>query len=445
MKVMENLLNRYLSPVANRMNENAFFATLSAAFMRSLPVTIGVAVILIAYGIPIPAWQTYIWNSDLNNQFVAALGASMNALGIYVAFNFAYLYAKRFDQNGLNAGMIAVMNFLILMPQALSVPQLTENVTKGAATVKSVETLTAFQTQYTGGGGLIVAIVVAYIVAKLFVVMNQHHITIKMPAGVPPMVEEAMGPAIISMIITTGFFIVRILFWLSPVHDMFTLISTVIQIPLQNLTGNPLSIIILATLTNLFWFFGLHPSLILGVSSPLLLAIVADNATALTAGKPIPYLLGGLVYLMTSNMFGGQGQTYGLVISMFTAKSARYKQMLKLEALPALFNVNEPLIFGMPIMLNPIFFFPMFLVAPITGFATWGMVKLLGITRYSAGVMLPWTMPGPVQAIMYGGLSLLLIFAVVTVLAVLIWYPFFKIADNRAVAEEAAAETEGAK
>ncbi|WP_225047948.1 PTS sugar transporter subunit IIC [Lacticaseibacillus kribbianus] len=439
MKLMERVLDRYLSPIANWMNQNAFFATLAAAFMRSLPVTIGVALILVVYGIPVPAWQDYIWHSALNDQFTAALGASMNALGLYIAFNFAYLYAKRAGRDGLTAGMLAVMNFLMLMPQVVRVPTLSPVVTKGATSVTGVEKVAAFATTYTGGGGIIVAILVAYLTATLYLALDRRHLTIKMPAGVPPMVQDAMAPAIIAIVLASGFFALRIALWLTPAHDLFSLVTDLIQAPLQHLTGQPLSIILLATLTNVFWFFGLHPSLILGVSSPLLLALVASNANALAGGKPLPFLVGGLVYLMTSNMFGGQGQTLGLVIAMSRAKSVRYRQMFRLEVVPALFNVNEPLIFGMPIMLNPLFFLPMLLVAPVSGFATWGLVRLLAVTRYQAGVMLLWTLPGPVQALMYGGGKLLVIMAAVFVLITLVWLPFFRIADRRALAAEQAA------
>jgi PTS system cellobiose-specific IIC component len=332
------------------------------------------------------------------------------------------LYANQKKMDGLNAGLLSVVGFLMLMPQVIKTGKTT--------------TVSGFLTNNTGGGGLIVAILVGYIPAKLFVVLTEHHFTIKMPQGVPPMVEESMSPALIGIVILTLMFALRMVFYVTPYHDIFTMISKLIQLPLQNLTGNVWSVIVLATLTNVFWFFGLHPSLILGIASPILMSLLTENINALAAQKPLPYLAAGIVYVMTSNIFGGQGQTYGLVFAMSRAKSARYKQLFKLEALPALFNVNEPLIFGFPIMLNPIFFLPMLLVAPVSGFATWGMIKLLGITKYLASAQLPWTTPGPMQIFILGGWQLLLVMVVVLVLNFFLWYPFFKIADRRAVLEE---------
>ena len=313
MNGFEKFLNKYLAPIANKMNANTFFSTLAGAFMRTLSVTIGVSVILIIYGLPIPAWQQYIYGSDLNNQFNAAINASMNALGIYVAFNFVYLYAKQKKMDGLNAGLLSVVGFLMLMPQVIKTGKTT--------------TVSGFLTNNTGGGGLIVAILVGYITAKLFVVLTEHHFTIKMPQGVPPMVEESMSPALIGIVILTLMFALRMVFYVTPYHDIFTMISKLIQLPLQNLTGNVWSVIVLATLTNVFWFFGLHPSLILGIASPILMSLLTENINALAAQKPLPYLAAGIVYVMTSNIFGGQGQTYGLVFAMSRAKSARYKQL----------------------------------------------------------------------------------------------------------------------
>ena len=119
---------------------------------------------------------------------------------------------------------------------------------------------------------------------------------------------------------------------------------------------------------------------------------------------------------------------------MFRAKSDRYKQMLKLAGVPALFNINEPLVFGMPIMLNPVFFLPMLFEPIINGLGSWGLIDLFH-TTVNPFIQLPWTMPGVVQASFSVGIPFFII-AMVVVLSTLICFPFFKIADNKAVAEE---------
>lgn len=139
--------------------------------------------------------------------------------------------------------------------------------------------------------------------------------------------------------------------------------------------------------------------------------------------------------MILNSAFGGQGATIGLIISMFRAKSDRYKQMLKLAGVPALFNINEPLVFVMPIMLNPVFFLPMLFEPIINGLVSWGLIDLFHAT-VNPFIQLPWTMPGVVQAFFSGGIPFFIIAMVVVVLSTLIWFPFFKITDNKAVAEE---------
>ena len=123
---------------------------------------------------------------------------------------------------------------------------------------------------------------------------------------------------------------------------------------------------------------------------------------------------------------------------MFTAKSERYKQLLKLAGPPSIFNVNEPLVFGAPLMLNPIFFIPMAITPLIMGSTAWILVKLLNFTELNPLISLPWTTPAPILMGLQGGWKYLIIFAVVFILNLIIWFPFFRIADNRAVDEEKA-------
>ncbi len=110
-------------------------------------------------------------------------------------------------------------------------------------------------------------------------------------------------------------------------------------------------IIAIYTLANLLWFFGIHPNMIYGIVMPILMANGILNQNAYKAGHALPYLTMAVLMIALGNAFGGQGTTIGLIISMFRAKSQRYKEMLKLASVPALFNINEPLIFGMPIII----------------------------------------------------------------------------------------------
>ncbi len=432
MKNIETILDKFLGPIANWMSQNKFFAALAEAFMRTTPITLGASFLMLIGNFPIPAWIRFLNNVGLSSHFTAVVGGSFNALSLFVAFNFAYVYVKNQKESPLTPGLLSTASFLILAPQILQVPVLEKAVTEfpSSATVTAVNQTEAFQTIYLGGPGLLVAIFVGYVTAILYLALKKRNLMIKLPASVPPNVAESLSPTFVAGIIFSFFFLIRLGFSYTPFESIFHFVYGLLQAPLQALTASPISIIVIFTLANLFWFFGIHPNVVYAIVTPVLMANFTANTNAFIAGKAVPYLMMAVVYSFTSNAFGGQGGTYGLVLSMFRAKSSRYKELVKLSAAPSLFNINEPLIFGTPIMLNPIFFFPMILGPVIQGGIAWGLALLLKVDQYNAAIQLPWTMPTPITAGIVGGWKFIVIAAVVLAANFFLWYPFFKVADS---------------
>lgn len=423
MERLEKFLNKFLAPVAMFMSNNKFFSALAEAFMRITPITLGAAVLMIIGNFPVPGWKEYLESIGLYAHFTAVQGATLNALSIFVAFNFAYTYAKKSNYNPLSAGLLAVASFFIVMPQSV---------------ITADGPVEAFKTIYTGGTGLLVAIVVAYISALLYVQLNRKNVVVKLPDSVPTNVTESLSPSILAGVIFIVFFLIRLAFAYIPFlrGDIFTFIGSLIQAPLQQLTANAGALIIIFTLANLLWFFGIHPNMIYGVVTPLLLANSLANQEAYAQNQALPFLLFGIISLVVGNGFGGQGSTYGLVIAMVRAKSQRYQELFKLCVIPSIFNINEPLVFGMPIMMNPLFFFPMVLSPALMGGTAILGAKLIDLKNFNPMVMMPWTTPSIITMFLRGGLKLFLIGLVIIVLNYLLWMPFFKIADDRAVKEE---------
>ncbi|WP_332373890.1 PTS sugar transporter subunit IIC [Lactococcus cremoris] len=449
MDKFEKWLNKTLMPLASKMNKNHFISALSEAFMRCMPLTLGIALLTIIGYFPVPAWVDFLNSIGLAQHFSAVIGAVTSALAIYVTYNFAYSYVNRHEYNGHTAGLLSIASLLMLMPQIISVPVVKNIPTEfpKSAVVDSVSNVEAFQTVYTGSTGLIVAIIIGFIVSLVYIQLSKRNLVIKLPAGVPPMVVDSLSPAIISMVIFCLMFGIRVGFSYTPFHDIFNFSTQLIQAPLTGAVANPWVLMGIFTFGNFLWFFGIHPNLIGGILNPLLLTMSYANIDAYAAGKPVPYLQMMIGFAVGTNAWGGSGNTYGLVISMFTAKSERYKQLLKLGAIPSIFNISEPLLFGLPMMLNPIFFIPLVFQPAILGTVALGLAKILNITNLNPmTALLPWTTPAPVRMAISGGLPFLIIFAICLVLNVLIYYPFFKVADNKALEEEkAAVELEGSE
>src|SRR5574337_476691 len=444
---MEKFIDTVFGPIAMYMNKSPFFRSLTDAFIRMTPLTLGASILMIIGFFPITAWQTWIKAVGIYDDFIAVQNATINALGLFLAFTFAYCFVKLNapKYNPLVAGLLSLASFMIMIPQKFALYTVTgvgaQLPAKG--TVQAVADLNAFATDYIGASGIIVAIIIGYIVARLYIFLNDKHFVITLPESVPPNVSESLSPTFIAGSIMVLVFLLRLVFrfvpYLSSYGNIFAFITGVIQTPLQNIVGSPLSLILILSLANLFWYFGIHPQVVYSVVTPIAIANATANLVAYTSGKPIPYLMFAIVGVACGTGFGGQGATLGLVISMIRAKSERYKEMLKLTSVPSLFNINEPLIFGMPIILNPIFFIPMAIGPLIMGLSAWGMTKVLDITSFNPTINFPWTTPALVTMFFSGGLMLLSIGIVCLLVSVIIWYPFFKVADKKAVEEEAAA------
>lgn len=394
--------------------------------------------------------QKYIVNHLYEKLSVSEIAEELHMNISYLSSQFKKeTGVNRHEYNGHTAGLLSIASLLMLMPQIISVPVVKNIPTEfpKSAVVDSVSNVEAFQTVYTGSTGLIVAIIIGFIVSLVYIQLSKRNLVIKLPAGVPPMVVDSLSPAIISMVIFCLMFGIRVGFSYTPFHDIFNLSTQLIQAPLTGAVANPWVLMGIFTFGNFLWFFGIHPNLIGGILDPLLLTMSYANIDAYAAGKPVPYLQMMIVFAVGANAWGGSGNTYGLVISMFTAKSERYKQLLKLGAIASIFNISEPLLFGLPMMLNPIFFIPLVFQPAILGTVALGLAKILNITNLNPmTALLPWTTPAPVRMAISGGLPFLIIFAICLVLNVLIYYPFFKVADNKALEEEkAAVELEGSE
>lgn len=432
---LQKFLNKFIAPVAKWMNHNLFFSSLAEAFMRITPITLGGAFVLLIGNFPIPAWTNFLNKIGWAANFTAAQNATMNVLALFVVFLFAYVYAEKCNYDPLPSGLLSISSFLILAPQ--------DYMARALNTHAKLTQMTAFSTNYLGASGIVVAILVGWAVGAAYVWLNKKNLVVKLPASVPPNVSASLRPSFISGFILIAAAIVRGLFNYTSFGNLFNLVTTIIQTPLQHFAASPISLIAIYTLANVLWFFGIHPNMVYGVITPILTANGIVNMNAFKAGKAMPYLVMAIITICLGNGFGGQGTTIGLVISMARAKSKRYKQLFKLASIPSLFNINEPLIFGMPIMLNPTFFIPMLITPIVIGLVSWCLIPLLSVARfYNPLIQLPWTTPGIIQGFLEGSWAFGVITCVVVILSVLIWYPFFKIADNAAYKQE---QTEATK
>ena len=421
--VLQEKMDKFVSPVAQKLNSSNIIKSLTAGMMGTMSVTLGVAAIAVIGNLPIQPWLDFLASSGLQNTVNEVVQATLSLLAIYIVINVAYTYAKNSGEKGIYAGVIALAVFILMIPQYIKVNDDT--------------TITAIQSNYLGSNGIFVSMIIGLIVGASYTKLLKKGIKLKFPDTVPPNVSDSLSPTFVAMIIFGCAFFVKWGLSLTTYGNIFDLINKTIAIPVMSLGATPLAYIIVFTFCNFMWFFGVHPTPIKSAFFPVMMTVSTANIEAFSKGEPLPYLACAVVYLCI--YIGGQASTLGLSIDMLTAKSERFKSVRAVSLIPNIFNINEPIIFGVPTMLNPIFFIPMILASVIPGLI--GMLAVHFITfPINPTISMPWVTPPILKSFLIGGWQTALLVLVCLLSLCLLYYPFFRIADKQALENEKKAE-----
>ena len=285
-----------------------------------------------------------------------------------------------------------------------------------------------------GSNGIFPAILIGILIPLFYDFLLKKNVKLNLPEQVPPMVSEAMNPIFAAMVM---FVVVLLIKWgvsLTPYGDIFNMLYQLLTAPTMATFGTSvLTPLVWCMLRALFWFFGIHPSPLNAMYYPLSSIATAANVDAFMAGEPLPYLAFGIMVLF--GMIGGTGSTLGLNIVMLKAKSERYKALSKVAIIPSCFNINEPLVFGVPMMYNPMMLIPS-LLAPVVGGIVCTVFTSLNLIPLNPTVSVAWVVPYPIAGFLRGGIMLAIAICITIVLQGMLYYPFFKILDKQALAEE---------
>ena len=260
-----------------------------------------------------------------------------------------------------------------------------------------------------------------------------------MPDGVPPTVEKSFAALIPAGMSVLVFFIINIVFAITPYGNAFNFIFTILQTPLLKL-GNTLPAMVIAYIfLHFFWFFGVNGGSVVGaVFNPILQTLSAENLAAFQAGAVLPNIISQQFQDLFAT-FGGCGSTLSLLIAMLLfCRSKRVKELGKLAFIPGIFGINEPLVFGLPIVLNPMILIPFMLVPTINIVISYACMSI-GLVPLCSGVAIPWTMPVILSGFLATGWQGAVLQALLLVLGVFIYMPFIKMMDKQYLADEAKA------
>lgn len=412
-KIFE-LLDRYLIPVMTKLSEQRHLRAVRDGIISTIPLIIVGSFFLIIAFPPLPALAAAV--KPYAGKILLPFRLTMGLMALYASHSIGYHLAKSYKLDGVSGGLLAMAAFLLT-----SVPVTYED--RGLALL--MENL--------GGGSMFVAIVMAIFAIEVLRFAKARKLLIKMPEGVPDSVARSFEALIPAAVIIVVVWTIRDLVG----FDIHRFVLELFQ-PLVS-AGNTLAgVLAPIIIITLLWATGIHGDSVVGtVARPVWLVLLDQNIAAAAAGQPIPNIAPE-PFFQWFVWIGGSGATISLILLMLFSKAPYLKSMGRATLLPGIFNINEPVIFGVPVMLNPLLFVP-FLLSPVT----------LGILSYYAMlwgfvskpyILVPWTLPAPIGAYLATGgdwRAIVLVFVNIAIATVL-YYPFLKAYERKLISEGAA-------
>lgn len=386
MDALVKWLNKYLVPIAAKIGSIRWLVALRDAFIAIMPATMAgaIATILNVFVRDIPQ-QMHL------NSFVKAMEpiigintqvwtGSLAILGLIFAFTFGYQMAIQYKVEPITGGIVTLGTFLMTLPQTFTLPLKkalsaadVHTITQAGATV-SKNTISGpgyFNfNSYFGATGFFTVMIMGGVAIAVYIWLMKKNITIKLPDSVPPAIASAFTgiiPAAAALYVSG---IVTYLVTKLSSLTLIEIISKTIQEPLLNLSQGYGAVLLMTILVQVFWFFGLHGTNVLGpVLDSIWFTAQVANINAFAQHKALPYF-------WTRNSFdlyawiGGAGSTLLLLIAILIfSKRDDQRAVAKMAIAPGFFNVNEPVMFGLPVVLDPIYFIP-FVLAPVVMVST---------------------------------------------------------------------------
>ncbi len=402
-------LQRRILPVMAAVSDNAYLSAIRAGMVSVVPLTIIGSLFAVLSNFPNERWNH--WMAPYVPLLQIPYTATFGLLGLFACFAIAYDLGTRFKQTAVVSATSAVVVFLMMQLQL-----------KDAT----------FNMEGLGSKGLFTGIVIALICVRVQRFFDEQNLVIRLPKTVPPVVYESFVSLLPLMFLVIVFWLIRFVLGV----DIDAIIQTVFHPLVYGLNTLP-GILLYAFVVTLLWSIGINGDNTMdAVVAPVFLQYLAENLTANAHGQPLPYVTANGFFTTFVNV-GGTGATIALAIVLLNSREPGFRRVSRLSLFTQIFGINEPIFFGIPIVLNPIFMIPYILNALILTAASYLLMEWNWIHRPLINI--PWTTPpiighylitgGDWRAAVWGALSLLIAMAV--------YYPFAKVAERRRLREEA--------
>lgn len=421
---MLDKLESIFMPLAEKIGKNKYLISIRDGFLLTTPLLIIGSFFLLIANFPINNW-TEFWARFFGENWTAYMAkptsATFDIMAILAVVGIAYSFSRELNVDKLSGAAVAVVSWFILMPY---------KVTDGSVTLNGIPL------DWVGSKGIFIGIITAFVSVHIYAWVIKKGWIIKMPKGVPPAVTQSFAALVPSAVVLGVFFLANSLIAITPYDNAFNFIFKFLQQPLLVL-GNTLGAVLVAMgFQHFFWFFGINGGSIVGsIMQPILTPLSMENLSAFQAGTALPNVINQQFYDLFTT-FGGAGSTVSMLIAMIiVCRSQRIKNLSKISIVPALFGINEPVIFGLPVVLNPTILIP-FLLTPLINILISYFSMVSGLVPFTSGVSMPWTTPVIISGFLTTGWRGALLQLILVILGVFIYMPFVKMMDKQYKKEE---------
>lgn len=421
MNSFNNFMENYFTPIAGKVAEQRHLKAVRDGIIATMPLLIIGSIFLIISSPPIPAWADFMkpYAPTLNT----AVDATFGILGLIASFSVAYNLAISYKLDGLSAGILSLAAFFVATPHTKS----------GNIPLDQM-----------GSEGLFIAIVLAIFSVEVYRFFETKNIVIKMPDTVPPSVWRAFTALIPGAVIIIVVWGVDVTLNASIGLSLHEIVGAALRQPLQLIGGSLWGALIAIFLIHLLWSFGIHGiSVVASIMAPIWYSLTEANVAAHKGGEALPHII-GQPFMAIWFAVGGSGMAFALtLLFVLRARSKHLKNLGRMSVWSSFFNISEPVVFGTPIVLNPIIVIPFILVPLVVGVITYVSMSIGLVGK--PYVVVPWTTPVPLSGIFTtgdwrGGALMLFNLAV----SICIYYPFFRMYDKKLLQDEQASESDSA-
>lgn len=404
---MFSKVENFLATKLTALNTNRYMEAIKSGFYVAMPMLIIGSVFLLLCQLPIDGYSEFMaetFGKGWSDFFFIPFFCSVSMMSLFVLLGVSESLASHYQIDKRSSQVMAVAGFMILTPF-----------------INSETGATGIPLDNLGASGLFLTMIVAIAAVEFNRFVLNKGWTINMPDGVPANVSASFTSLIPAFLFMLVCIVIRMLFGMTEFGSAHNFIYSIIQLPFQHLTSSLPTMIFIVFMISVSWFFGIQPAIITSVFEPAWRAMSAENLAAMQAGATATNII-NFEFYANFIAIGGGGATIGLAIALLWRKSKRYKELGKLSLPASIFNINEPLIFGVPIVLNPVIIIPFFL-APLICCILAYITMTIGIVPVANGLSIPWTTPPLISGYLLSGIPGLLLQLVEIIISVAIYTP----------------------